>query len=165
MEFPDLVWVPDGNRQKLLVRRSSAHPISWVLPHRLQLPFCLTGIEMSVRCRYTFLLCERATMINLRRTILAIASVSIAISLSGCCVTSISSRKSCQTPASNYQPTYEPIPQGIGPAEIMPPAAPPPPAPVPPAPSPTSTMRNFGTRTTQLMQSWGDSMRDTFTRS
>ncbi len=105
-------------------------------------------------------------MTSLRRTILAIASVSIAISLSGCCVTSISSRKSCQTPATNYQPTYEPIPQGIGPAEFPPPAAEPAPTPaIPPAPMPTSTKRSLGTRTTQMMQSWGDSMRDTFMRS
>jgi len=106
-------------------------------------------------------------MTNIRRTILAIASVSIAITLSGCCVTGISSRKSCQTPAANYQPTYEAIPQGIGPAEFPPPAesgpAPTPIIPPAPTPTPTSTQRNFGTRTTQMMRSWGDSMRDTFT--
>ena len=99
-------------------------------------------------------------MKNLRRTLLPIAALAVAITLSGCCVTSMSCRKA-QATCPNCQPAYEPIPQGIGPMD---------PAPLEPAPqpfvppAPTSSSRSFGVKTTAAIREFGDSVRDTFTR-
>ena len=102
-------------------------------------------------------------MTNFRRTLLPLAVLGVAVTLSGC-VTSISSRKS-QAPCPNCQPAYEPIPQGIGPMDAPMDPAPPEPVPLPYAPpSPTTTNRGFGDRTTTAIRSFGDSVRDTFTR-
>ena len=98
-------------------------------------------------------------MTKLRRIVLSFACLSIACTLSGCCVTSFSSRKSCQTPDAACQ-NYEPIPQGIGPVEA--PLLEPAPTPVPP--SPASANRGFRGRSTSMIRQMGDSMRDTFTR-
>lgn len=109
---------------------------------------------------------EHATMTNLRKPLLAILAVGVAVGLSGCCVTSLTSRKVCQSPATDcQQPVYEPIPQGIAPMDSIDPPAPEPlpaPAPVPPAPS--SANLGLGTRTTMMMRQFGDQMRDTFVR-
>lgn len=103
-------------------------------------------------------------MTNFRRTALAFASLSLAVSLSGCCVTSITSRKVCEAPNANCQPVYEqPIPQGISPGDTPLPVEQPPQPFVPPAPS--SAKATIGTKTTQMMRSFGDQVRDTFTRS
>ena len=99
-------------------------------------------------------------MTNFRRTLLPVAALGVAITLSGCCVTSISCRKA-QTPCPNCQPAYEPIPQGIGPMD----PAPPEPTPLPSVPpAPTSANRSFGVKTTAAIREFGDSVRDTFTR-
>lgn len=103
--------------------------------------------------------CEPAPMPNFRRFLLTIASICVASSLSGC-VTSISCRKSCDTPGQGCPQTYEAIPQGIEPAEA--PLIEPPPAPVPPAPA--SASRGWGAKTTSTLREMGDSVRDTFTR-
>jgi hypothetical protein len=110
-----------------------------------------------------------------RRTFLTVASLVTAVALSGCCVTSVSSKRSCQTPAvqpDNIQPNYEQtIPQGIAPDESWPNVTPPvetAPAPepyVPPTPAPSSASRNFGAKTTMKMRQFGDGLRDAFTRS
>jgi hypothetical protein len=96
---------------------------------------------------------ERITMTNFRRTLLAIVSVAVAVSLAGC-ITSISSRNA--TPG--YQ-NYQPIPQG--PVETPPLVEPAPEPFVPPTPS---TTRGLGIRTTSFFQSMGDKVRDTFHR-
>lgn len=105
-------------------------------------------------------------MTNLRKPLLAMLALSVAIGLSGCCVTSLSSRKVCQSPAPDcQQPVYEPIPQGIPPMDsIEPPSPEPLPAPAPVPPSPASANRGLGTRTTMMMRQFGDQMRDTFVR-
>ncbi|MFO1041839.1 MAG: hypothetical protein U0941_08640 [Planctomycetaceae bacterium] len=97
-------------------------------------------------------------MFSSRKIALTLASLTIATTLSGCCVTSISCRKACDTPSCPQ--TYEPIPQGIGPVES--PALEPAPTPVPP--SPASANRGFGTKTTSAVREMSDSLRDTFTR-
>ncbi|MBS0207041.1 MAG: hypothetical protein JSS49_29545 [Planctomycetes bacterium] len=103
-------------------------------------------------------------MINLQRAVLAMTSVCVAVAMSGCCVTSISCRKSCQTNAAPCQQEYyEPIPSDVGPI-TPPPALEQAPAPTPVPPSPASAKRSLGTRTTQMVHSIGDSLRDTFTR-
>lgn len=109
---------------------------------------------------------EHATMTNLRKPLLAMLAVGVAVGLSGCCVTSLSSRKVCQSPATDcQQPVYEPIPQGIAPMDsIEPPAPEPLPAPAPVPPSPASANRGFGVRTTSMMRQLGDQVRDTFVR-
>lgn len=109
---------------------------------------------------------ERVIMTNFRKPFLAMLAVGVAVGLSGCCVTSLSSRKVCQSPATDcQQPIYQPIPQGIPPMDSLEPPAPEPlptPAPVPPAPS--SANRGLGVRTTSMMRQLGDQMRDTFVR-
>lgn len=111
-------------------------------------------------------------MTNLPKAAFAAASLALAITLSGCCVTSISSKRVCQEPAAACQPNYEQtIPQGINPSETWPMETPPPiePAPqpyVPPAPVPPSAAKaKLGTKTTSMMRQFGDGLRDTFTRS
>lgn len=99
-------------------------------------------------------------MTSLRRIVLATLSICVAVTLSGCCVTSMTCRKSCQT-AVPYQQAYEAVPSDVGPITPPPPIEP---APTPVPPSPASAKRNLGTKTTQMMHSFGDSMRDTFTR-
>lgn len=107
---------------------------------------------------------ERAIMTNIRKPLLAMLAIALAVGLSGCCVTSLSSRKINQSPDCQ-QPVYEPIPQGIAPMEsIEPPSPEPQPAPAPLPPAPSSADRGLGTRTTMMMRQFGDQMRDTFAR-
>lgn len=111
-------------------------------------------------------------MTNYPRIAFAFASVALSVALSGCCVTGVSTKRACQTPA--VQPSYEQaIPQGIAPEEawptdvVQPPVetAPAPQPYVPPAPTPSSAARNMGTKTTMKIRQFSDSLRDTFTRS
>ena len=99
-------------------------------------------------------------MKSLLRTLFPIAALGLAITVSGCCVTSISSRK-VAAPCQTCQPVYDSIPQGIGPMD--PPSEVPAPTPFVP-PTPSTTQRNFGARTTQAFREMGDSIRDTFRR-
>ena len=136
-------------------------------PTGLRLSGCFL-FPTSVRHRLAYFLRERTTMKNLRRTLLPVAALGVAVTLSGCCVTSISCRKA-QAPCPNCQPAYEPIPQGIGPmdAPMDAPMDPAPPAPTPQPyapPTPTTSNRSFGVKTTSAIRSFGDSVRDTFTR-
>lgn len=110
------------------------------------------------------------SMTTFHRTSLAVASLIMAVALSGCCVTSVSSKRACETPA--VQPSYEQaIPQGIAPEEPWPnmtrpvETAPAPEPYVPPTPVPSSASRKFGAKTSMKLKQYGDDLRDTFTRS
>lgn len=108
---------------------------------------------------------RQAIMTVSRSAFFTIAAVVCAVGLSGCCVTGVSIRKPCQ----DCQPqNYEPIPQGIGPAEPMPgvqpvPGVEPAPEPIVP-PSPSTSKRNLGTSTTMLMHTMTERVKDMFER-
>jgi len=118
-------------------------------------------------------------MTNVSRSVLAIATIGFALSLSGCCVTSLTCRKPiCQSPSPGYAPapvyseSYAPIPQGIQPADTPPIEPTPaqqyvPPAPIPepaPAPVPQSTKRSFGNKTALMFHSMNDRVKGAFQR-
>jgi hypothetical protein len=169
MELPELNRCCVRFRQKLRVHRRGDHPISWVLPNdnsmKSNQDFGRASLDQS-RSIHTV---SASTMITFRRAFLTLSVLGLAAVSSGCCITSISSRKVCEQPAAAC---YEqPIPQGIGPenAPVVAPIPPDAPAEQPPQPfvppAPSSAKGRMGVRTTKMIREFGDSVRDTLTRS
>lgn len=101
------------------------------------------------------------TMMISRLTRTLIASVCLAVFLSGCCVTSMKFRKHSSCPCESQSGSgLAPIQQGIA-AEYEPL---PPPTPLPPSPSPSSASktRDFGTKTVAMFRSAGGKVVSSF---
>jgi len=101
------------------------------------------------------------TMLTSRLTRTVIASICLAVFLSGCCVTSMKIRKHRSCPCESQPGSdYAPIQQGI-PGEYEPT---PPPSPLPPAPTPASASkaRDFGTKTVAMFRSAGSKVAGSF---
>ena len=97
------------------------------------------------------------TMTTFRIVRTLIASICLAVLVSGCHVTSMKVRASQPQPY-EAQPGSGllPIPQGA------PPTFETPPSPVPPSPASASTARDFGVKTTAMFRSAGDKMKSAF---